>query len=281
MPDNAIAVTDKDVRGTLAKWTDEVAFFMDDARRAPALIKTAALCVLENPDLRACLTTDAGKISLMRALQRAASTGLSLNPQEGKAALVPINGKVEYWPMKNGIIDLAHETGKVDFIHAETVYAKDVLTIKKTSRGDEYEFSPALSARGEPVAYFAALVMAGSYRCVIKYMDKSQIEAHKQKYAKGLSSGKSAWNTNFNGMAEKTVLKALLKSVYLGPKVQKAVELDDELSQETDAPVNQKGTEPSEIKEAVQMKQAEIIEHEQVTEQPEAGSTGDGQMDIF
>ncbi|HJX80812.1 MAG TPA: RecT family recombinase [Candidatus Udaeobacter sp.] len=244
-------------------------------------MKTAALCTLESADLRACLTTQAGKISMIRALQRAAATGLSLNPQEGKAALVPINGKVEYWPMKNGIIDLAHESGKVDYIAAETVFAKDTFALKKTAKGDDYEFSPALAGRGEPVAYFAVVALTGG-RSIVKYMDKAQIEAHKQKYAKGLSGSKSAWNTNFNGMAEKTVLKALLKSVYLGSKVQKAIDIDDELSQESGQP-DQKGTAPTQVAEAVTMKQAEIVEHEQVAEDAEAetGSSGDGQMDIF
>jgi len=281
MPENSIAISDKEVRTTLMNWAPEVQFFMDDPSRSLQFLKTAALCTLESADLRACLTTQAGKISMIRALQRAAATGLSLNPQEGKAALVPINGKVEYWPMKNGIIDLAHESGKVDYIAAETVFAKDTFALKKTAKGDDYEFSPALAGRGEPVAYFAVVALTGG-RSIVKYMDKAQIEAHKQKYAKGLSGSKSAWNTNFNGMAEKTVLKALLKSVYLGSKVQKAIDIDDELSQESGQP-DQKGTAPTQVAEAVTMKQAEIVEHEQVAEDAEAetGSSGDGQMDIF
>jgi recombination protein RecT len=185
--------------------------------------------------------------------------------------------------MKNGIIDLAHESGKVDYIAAETVFAKDTFSLKKTAKGDDYEFSPALSARGEPVAYFAVVSLAMG-RSIVKYMDKTQVEAHKAKYAKGVNNAKSAWNTNFNGMAEKTVLKALLKSVYLGEKVKKAVELDDELSHETDTPPPVKGTAPETVAETITMKQASIIEHETIIEDAETsetGSSGDGQMDIF
>jgi len=279
MPENAIAISDKQVRSEIMSWAPEVQFFMDDPTRSLQFLKTAALCTLENPDLRACLTTQPGKISMIRALQRAAATGLSLNPQEGKAALVPIGGKVEYWPMKNGIIDLAHESGKVEYIAAETIFGKDTFSLRKTAKGDDYEFAPALSGRGEPVAYFAVVALTGG-RSIVKYMDKAQVEAHKNKYAKGVTNAKSAWNTNFNGMAEKTVLKALLKSVYLGSKVQKAIDIDDELSNEGDNTPPAKGTAPETVAETVTMKQAEIVEHEHIDES-DTGSSGDGQMDIF
>ena len=181
-----------------------------------------------------CLSTQQGQLSLKRAIDRAAVMGLSMNPQEGKAALVAINGKVEYWPMKNGLVEIAHESGKVEFIASETVYSGDQFALTKTAKGDDYQWIPAIKNRGEPSGFFSVLVLT-SGRSVVKWMTLEQMQAWKTKYGKGLNNPKSAWNTNFNGMAEKTMLKRVTTGVYLGKRMETALELDEEIEKE---PIN-------------------------------------------
>ena len=59
------------------------------------------------------------------------------------------------------------------------------------------------------------------------------MEDHKARYAKGLTykDGKEkpghAWNKSFDGMALKTVLKALLRTVEISPDLSVAVGVDD------------------------------------------------------
>lgn len=223
---NEIAITDQVIKQNLSTWAPDLLYFMPDKPRLKAFIQSAALCIFENADLREAIGTQNGKLSLFRALERGAASGLSLNPQEGKAALVCIQGKVEWWPMKNGLIELAHESGKVEYIAAETVYAKDAFRLTKTAHGDDYTFEPALKDRGDPVLYFAVLALVGG-RSVVKMMTLEQVQVHMKKYGKGIDRPKSAWVANFNGMAEKTVLKAVLHSTYLGKAVQDALEADD------------------------------------------------------
>jgi len=227
MSGNQIAMRDADVISTVAKWApDHLApFFQGGGRQFEAWKQDAALAVIENQDLKTAMTTEAGRVSLVRALQRSASSGLSLNPQRGESALVPVGGKINFWPMKNGLIKKALETGSLEFIEANTVCSGDSFAIKKTARGDDYEFTPAMSDRGFPSAYFAVAVLK-SGRSVVEYWTKDQVEAHKKKYGKGANNPNSAWSQNFDGMAEKTVLKALLAGLHLPKAVSDLLEMD-------------------------------------------------------
>lgn len=274
---NDIAITDQTVKTALSGWAPDLLYFMPDKPRLKSFIQSAALAIFENADLKNALSTPEGKLSLFRALERGAASGLSLNPQEGKAALVAIAGKIEWWPMKNGLIELAHESGKLEYIGAETVYAKDKFALKKTAHGDDYDFEPALKDRGEPMLYFAVLALT-SGRSVVKMMTLEQMDAWKKKYGKGLNKPGSAWNANFNGMAEKTVLKAVLHSTYLGKAVQTALDADDmqEQAPERDVtPPKEKGTGAEDL--------AETLTHpaEEQAAPAAASADSDPSLDIF
>ncbi|MBE9572475.1 MAG: recombinase RecT, partial [Proteobacteria bacterium] len=108
--------------------------------------KSAMIAIVSSDGLQECLTTDEGKVSIINALKMAAGTGLSLNPQTGMAALIPYSKKInnrwiktaQFQIMKNGLIELALESGKVEFITADTVREADAFTMSKTMNGDEY-----------------------------------------------------------------------------------------------------------------------------------------------
>jgi recombination protein RecT len=278
MANTQVAIRDCDIVSAVDKWGESNIADLFQGRNFRAWKQDAALAVIENKDLRACMGSAEGRISLIRALQRSATSGLSLNPQKGESALVPINGKVNFWPMKNGIIKTALETGALEFVEANTVYSGDTFTIKKTAKGDDYEFTPAMKDRGFPSAYFAVAVLK-SGRSVVEYWDRDQVEAHKKKYGKGLSDPRSAWSANFNGMAEKTVLKALLTGLHLPPAVAALIEQDN--AAETEAmrnatePEGHKGTGAEELAASLAEKAEEPPETE--CQEPE----GNGELDIF
>ena len=62
-----------------------------------SFLKSAMIAISNDDKLLACLKTPKGKVSLFDALRYAATTGRSLNPQEGKACIVPRGGKIQYW----------------------------------------------------------------------------------------------------------------------------------------------------------------------------------------
>ena len=107
----AIALRDEDVLPLVTTWAPAITPFLPRGRSASRYLQEVALAIVESKELRECLQTQPGRLSVMRAIQRGAASGLSLNPQEGKAAIVVYGKKATWMPMKNGLIDLLMETG--------------------------------------------------------------------------------------------------------------------------------------------------------------------------
>lgn len=185
-----------------------------------AWLKTAMLAIVESPDIRRIIATEPGKASLYHAMRYAAATGLSLNPQEGKAALVPISGKIKYWIMKGGLIDLAQETGTVKFVTADIVKSGDDWRIEKTDSGDSYHFVPARTKRGQVDGYFAAIKLTDG-SCHVKYMTFEEISAHRQQFSKSSQMPE-------DGYGLKTVLKALFRNLNLSSAIHAGIQGDDD-----------------------------------------------------
>lgn len=184
-----------------------------------SFLKSAMIAIADSKDLSECLATDAGKRSLFSALRYAATTGLSLNPQEGKAALIPYGGKIQYQVMKNGMIDLALESGKVEFITADYVKENDKFSIRKSVHGDEYTFEPALKDRGNVLGYFSALKMkSGSTH--VKWFTAEEIQKHRQTYSAKTQMPET-------GYGIKTALKALLRGISISDELDNAIGADD------------------------------------------------------
>ena len=199
-----------------------------------AFLKSAILAIESNPDLKKCIATDIGKASFIQSLRFASTTGLSLNPQEGKAAIIPRKMKqgkdskgndayvdvVTYQVMKNGMIDLALESGKVEFIEADYVKQNDEYSgIIKTMSGVDYKFAPALKDRGELIGFFAVMKMK-SGATHGKWYTLDEITAHRKQY-----SEKSYMPEIGYGI--KTVIKALLRSVSISAEIDALVKSDD------------------------------------------------------
>ena len=221
----AVAVTEASIGRQLRDWLPTLAKYAVRKYDGENWVKSAMLCILESNDLQECLATSAGRASLYHALRYAATTGLSLNPQEGKAALVPIDGKVNYWVMKNGWVDLLMATGKVARAAAFTVYTEDAFVLVQTIDGDSYTFSPNLDDRCSIRGFVSAIRLTDGSASV-HYMTLGQVEAHRDKYAKGLSNPKNAWKTSFEGRALAACQKQHIRRLALG--VADVVEPDDE-----------------------------------------------------
>lgn len=235
----------------LANLTDPVEFLgskklIIDKYVAPhttgtSIVRSALMAFEENWKLQEALKTPAGRNSVYHSMLRAASTGLSLNPLEGKAALVPYSSKkdgkwettVTYQIMKNGIIELALLSGQVEHISADTIREEDDFRINKTGAGDDFHFAPALKGRGEIVGFYASVKLK-SGALSVAYMSWDEIDDHRNKYSSSYrkdlvdKTQNSPWSHSEEGMGIKTVLKKLFRNFYISPEISKAVAADDE-----------------------------------------------------
>lgn len=182
-------------------------------------LKSAMIAIVDNQDLVKLVNTPAGKKQLFGALRYAATIGLSLNPHEGKACLIPYGNKIQYQVMKNGMIDLAMESGKVDFITAEYVRENDKFSLKKTVNGDEYEHIPAIKSRGALLGFYAALKLRNG-KTHLKWMTAEEMDEWRKKFS-------SKTQMPEIGYGLKTIMKALLRNISISDALANAVGADD------------------------------------------------------
>jgi phage RecT family recombinase len=221
--------TSTEIAPTLLKWQESLAGYAVTEYNQNAFIKSAMLAITQSPELQACFNTQDGQASLFQAMRFASATGLSLNPQEGKAALIAYKGKAQYQIMKNGMMELAERSGKVKFITSDTVRENDVFDVEKTPNGDKYTFKPARKSRGEIDGFFAAIVLNDGTSHV-KYMTAEEARGFRDQYSQmyKFKPQASPWNHSFEGMGLKTVMKSLLRNISISPEVAAAVGGDDE-----------------------------------------------------
>lgn len=151
--------------------------------------------------------------SFLGAMMTAAQLGLEPNTPLGQAYLIPyFNGKTRVQECQfqlgyKGLIDLAYRSGEISSIQAHVVYEKDEFSY---SFGLEptLHHVPAMRDRGEATHVYAVFkTKDGGYGFEVMSMD--DVRAHAQKYSKSFGIG--PWQTNFEEMAKKTVLKRALK----------------------------------------------------------------------
>lgn len=188
-------------------------------------VRTAITAVGMQPDL---LRTD--RRSLLGACMKAAQDGLL--PDGREAALVVFNGKAQYMPMVAGLLKKARQSGVISSISAHVVYEHDEFDYQL---GDDEHIihKPVITGeRGKPVAVYAIArtTDGGAYREV---MSVAQVE--KVRAVSRARKPDSPWNTWWDEMARKTVIRRLAK--YMPS----SSDLDQLLAREAepDAPVQQ------------------------------------------
>lgn len=161
-------------------------------------------------------------------MMTAAQLGMEPNTPLGQAYLIPFyNNKThcsecQFQLGYKGLIDLAYRSGEVSIIQAQVVYEHDSFNY---SFGLEpvLKHIPAASDRGEPTYVYAMFrTKEGGFGFDVMSMDAVRIFA--QQYSKSFSSG--PWQTNFEEMAKKTVLKKVLKYAPLKSDFQRGLALD-------------------------------------------------------
>lgn len=175
---------------------------------ADRFTRIALTALSSNPKLMGC-----DRNSFLGALMNAAQLGLEPNTPLGQAYLIPFkNNKLgitecQFQIGYKGLLDLAYRSGEVATVQAQVVYENDKF---------EYELGlepklihiPADGDRGAAVRVYAVFKLKnGGYSFEVMSMD--DVKRHAQKYSKAFSYG--PWQTNFEEMAKKTVLKKVLK----------------------------------------------------------------------
>lgn len=173
--------------------------------RSKSFISNVITCVQQSRDLQQVDTT-----SIILAAAQAAAIDLPLSLSY--CAIVPFvscGAKVaQLQVMRDGWIELAVRTGQFKYIVNEVVHDGELVYHNRFN--DSYEFDESMKTSDNVIGYMASFELIGGYRKTI-YWTVDQCKQHALKYSKTARNASGLWQTNFDAMALKTVLKHLIK----------------------------------------------------------------------
>jgi len=187
-------------------------------------VRIAITTIRLNPKLAQC-----SQESLLGALMVSAQLGLEPGTL-GQCYLIPFEnkklGKVEcqFQIGYKGLIELLRRSGQLSDIYSYAVYENDDFEITYGLSRD-LKHKPNFSDRGEIIGFYAVAILKDGAKA-FEYMTKEEIIKHEEKYRKG-SYKNDVWNKNFEEMAQKTVVKKLLKWLPVSVEFLENIEKDD------------------------------------------------------
>ncbi len=214
--------TNKTIKDYLKSYESEFAKALPSVLTPERFTRMALTALTKTPKLAQCAPS-----SFMGAMLEAAQLGLEPNTPLGQAYLIPYGNKCQFQIGYKGLIDLAYRSEELRSIEAHEVYENDVFDFE-FGLNPKLVHKPAIKDRGEVVWYYAVyhLVNGG---CGFEVMSREDVETHARKYSKTFNNG--PWQTDFDEMAKKTVLKKVLKYAPLKSDFARGISADETTSE--------------------------------------------------
>ena len=179
--------------------------------------RMAMTALTTNSKLRGCTPQ-----SFIGACLYSAQLGLEPNTPLGQAYLIPYGKQCQFQIGYKGLIDLAYRSGQFKNITAQVVYTNDTFDYEYGLE-PQLKHKPAKTNRGNMEYVYAVYNLKnGGYAFEVMSIDDVKTFAHK--YSKSYNNG--PWQTDFEAMAKKTVLKRLLKYAPLSTEIAQAASYD-------------------------------------------------------
>ena len=230
-PETAIAQKQKPkaLKDYVNKMSSQIAVALPANLTPERFQRIVLTAISSNPKLEECTPQ-----SFLGAMMTAAQLGIEPNTPLGRGYLIPRKAKKDnvyidectFQLGYKGLIDLAYRSGEVVNIGAHTVYANDKFRVTLGLNAD-IEHEPTMGERGDPIAFYAYYkTKGGAYG--FEYMTVEDAREHAKKFSEAVKKGwSSPWNTNFEEMAKKTVLKKALKYAPLSTEVAAKISMDE------------------------------------------------------
>lgn len=221
-------------------------------------------------------------LTLMYAATKATALDLPLDQNLGFAYVIPFrNGKTgkteaQFQMGYKGYVQLALRTGQFRTLNVRDVKQGEITGEDFISGEMTFKALPAAERLTAPtIGYVAYFELTNGFR-KMAYWSIEELKAHGLKYSQTYSSAKeyirksSKWETDFDAMAKKTVLKLLLaKYAPMSVEMATAERIDQSVMRDADN-VDYVDAPQQQIAEAVEAEEADMISDEdaaQIVEQ--------------
>ena len=161
--------------------------------------------------------------TIIGAAVQAIALRLPIEQTLGYAYIVPYGGKAQFQIGYKGLIQLALRSGQYKTINVCTVLDGQLVSHHLLSGEIELQSE---RASDKVVGYAAYIELINGFKKAL-YMTREEVEAHAKRFSKMYGKADSLWSKDFDGMAQKTVLKRLLsKYGLLSVDMQRAIKYD-------------------------------------------------------
>ena len=223
---SSVSARPKSIKDYINSMQGEIQKALPSVMTPERFTRIALSAVSNTPKLAECTPQ-----SFLGAMMNAAQLGLEPNTPLGHAYLIPYRSKngmqCQFQIGYKGLLDLAHRAGTN--ANAYVVYENDEFSYTLGLHPD-IKHIPAVTDRGKPIAYYATWENPEMKAYGFEVMTKDEVEAHGKKYSQSYNN--SPWQTNFEEMAKKTVLKKALKYAPLKSEFVRAVAEDETVKEE-------------------------------------------------
>lgn len=187
--------------------------------RTNAFTANLAVMVNNNAALSRC-----EPMTVISAAVVAASLDLPIDPNLGFAHIVPYGDKAQFQIGFKGFIQLAMRSGQYQRIGVTEIY--DGQLIEENPLTGEYVFDFKAKKDETIIGWAAYFKTINGFEKTL-YWPVEKIDKHGKRFSQTYKKGFGLWKDDFNAMASKTVLKALLsKWGILSTEMQSAVRFD-------------------------------------------------------
>lgn len=199
--------------------------------------------VANNAMLQAC-----EPVTIMYAAMKAATLSLPIDPNIGAAYVIPYKNKgkdeAQFQLGVKGFTQLAMRSGQFLSINTDNVYEGEIS--KRDKKSGDIEFNGEKKS-DKVVGYFAYFKLINGFEKTL-YMTKEEVTAHAQRFSKAFAYG--PWKTDFDAMAQKTVLKKLLsKYAPLSVEMASAIKADQAVYRTEDLNEEYVDNQPNDVDE--------------------------------
>ena len=172
-----------------------------------------------NPQLR-----KAEPMSIIGAAMVAATMQRQVIPTLGQCYIIPYGSKAQFQVGYLGLLQLCQRSGQFKKILAAPVHEGEYIS------GDEFDedyvFDRKQRKSDKVIGYMAKFELLNGFTKVA-YWDIDKVKAHATKFSQAFRAGfNSPWKSDFDAMAQKTVLKSILKFAPKSIEMQNAVTFD-------------------------------------------------------
>lgn len=163
-------------------------------------------------------------MSIIGAAMVAATMQLQVIPTLGQCYIIPYGSKAQFQVGYLGLLQLCQRSGQFKKILAAPVHEGEYIS------GDEFDedyvFDKKQRKSDKIVGYMAKFELLNGFTKVA-YWDVERVKAYATKFSQAYRSGyTSPWKSDFDAMAQKTVLKSILKYAPKSIEMQNAVTFD-------------------------------------------------------